>query len=259
MAVLTAIALAAAIGTTVYSFVEADKQRKLQADAERDAEKYMNEARKKLDINYYKALSIKKEPYELERQALAAAGAQSVEAAKEGEIRGIGGTAGRVQMAQNEAQAGIRTAMGKEQSALDAIIQRENSRLRDVNVQLDLEEVAGAQLAQANAWELSQQYKQQGLQGVADVTKQVAAIAPLYSNLSYKRENKPNVKLLAEEFDKTPMAKNGLTLQDWIGSQSDISPQFAGVGEMDNKSLMNYLVGLEPSYVQNLLSQLRQW
>jgi hypothetical protein len=89
------------------------------------------------------ALSVQKEPYELQREAMVAQGAQTVDAAQESE-RGTAAAAGRVQMAQNEAQGGIRTAMGKELTEIDRLKVAEEARLRDLQTQLDLGEVEGA-------------------------------------------------------------------------------------------------------------------
>jgi hypothetical protein len=72
MAVATATALAiggiavSAAGTGM-SFAQANKQKKLQKQAQADAQKAMEEARKKLEVNYYDQLAVQKEPYELER------------------------------------------------------------------------------------------------------------------------------------------------------------------------------------------------
>jgi hypothetical protein len=68
-----AIGTAAAIGlgvtavSTGFSFAQAASQKKEQRKAENEAEKYLSEARKKLDVNFYEQLGIQKEPYELER------------------------------------------------------------------------------------------------------------------------------------------------------------------------------------------------
>jgi hypothetical protein len=107
MAAFTTIAagigLAVTAGTTTMSFVQAGNQKKAQRQAERDADQAMQEARKKLEVNYYDTLSIQKEPYELEREALLSQGAQAIQAGVESE-RGAAATAGRVQMAMNEGQ-----------------------------------------------------------------------------------------------------------------------------------------------------------
>ena len=86
MAAATAIAaagLAISIGTTAASFSQASKQKKAQKRAERDAEKAMQEARGKLDVNFAEQMSVKKEAYDLEREAMNVAGAQATEAGKE--------------------------------------------------------------------------------------------------------------------------------------------------------------------------------
>ena len=187
MAAFTTIAagigLAATAATTTMSFVQAGKQSKSMRNAERDADEAMQQARKKLETNFYSAQSIKKEPYELEREALLAQGAQAIQAGVESE-RGSAATAGRVQLAQQQGQAGIRTAMGQELTALENKQLQEESRLRDVGVQLDLGEVSGAQMAAANAQELQAQSMQQGFQGLTSMAQQVAQFAPLYSKQS---------------------------------------------------------------------------
>lgn len=184
MAALTTIAagvgIAATATTTGMSFAQANKQKKLQREAEADAQKAMAEARKKLDVNYYDQLAIQKEPYELEREAALSAGAQAIQAATEGDVRGAGGAAGRVQMAQNEQQAGIRTSMGKELTDLALLSASEDSRLRDVGVQLDMEEAAGAQLAARDAQEARTAAMQQGMEGLTSAVQQGAQLAPLY-------------------------------------------------------------------------------
>ena len=50
-AILAAASLALSAGTTVVSGVQAAKQRKIMEGAEGEAEKYMEDARDRLDIN----------------------------------------------------------------------------------------------------------------------------------------------------------------------------------------------------------------
>jgi hypothetical protein len=181
MAVTTAavVAITATAATTGMSFAQAGKQRKLMKEAEREADIAMQEARKKLEVNVFDQLSIQKEPYELEREALLSQGAQAIQAGVESE-RGAAATAGRIQMAQQEGQAGIRSAMGQELQGLERLSAQEEGRLRDIGVQLDLEEVAGAQLAAANSQELAAQATQQGMQGVTSMAQQLSSFAPLF-------------------------------------------------------------------------------
>jgi hypothetical protein len=177
--IAAATSLAATAATTTMSFVQAGKQKKAQRQAEKDADEAMANARKKLDVNFYAAQGIQKEPYELEREALLSQGAGAIQAGVESE-RGAAATAGRLQLAQQQGQAAVRSAMGQEMMALENKQLAEESRLRDIGVQLDLGEVEGAQLAAANAERLRAQSIEQGVQGITSFAKQAAAALPLY-------------------------------------------------------------------------------
>jgi len=184
MGVETGLAVAglAATGiTTAQSFINADKQRQLMAKASAEAAKAMADARKKLEVNSYAALGINKEPYELERQALISAGAQAIDAAREGDARGLAATAGRVQMAQNEGQREIASAMGTEMNNLDKLVAQEDSRLKDIGTHLDLSAAQGAQQAAADAQKAAVMAEAQGWQGVGATVTQAAQMVPLFT------------------------------------------------------------------------------
>lgn len=184
MAAFTTIAagvgLVATLGSTGMSFAQAGKQKKLEKEAEKSAGVAMEEAKRALETNYYAGQSIQKEPYELEREALLSQGAQAIEAGVESE-RGAGTIAGRVQLGMNEGQAGIRTAMGKEVTDLESKRLAEESRLRDIGVQLKLGEVEGAKLAARDAAEAKALATAQAMQGVTSAIGQVASFVPLFS------------------------------------------------------------------------------
>lgn len=163
----------------VMSFAQVAEQQKNIQKAQEAAAKFMSEARKKIEVNYMDQLSINKEPYELQREALLSSGAQAIQAAAEGD-RGAAAAAGRVQMAQTEAQGQIRSEMGKELSELERLSAEEESRLRDIGVQLDLGEVEGAQLAMADAEEAKAKSMTQGFQGLTGMATNIAQLVPLY-------------------------------------------------------------------------------
>jgi hypothetical protein len=190
MGVATAVAiggLAVSAASTTMSFVQAGEQKKKQREAEAKAAEAMAEARKKLEINFAKELAIQKEPYELEREAMLAQGALAMQAGVESD-RGAETTAGKLQMAQNQAQAGIRSAMGQELQGIEEKIINEESRLRDVGVQLDLGEVEGAQLAARDAEEASAQAMTEGFQGVASTLQQGLDMVPLFQKTAGDRQ-----------------------------------------------------------------------
>lgn len=166
--------------------MQAGEQKDKQRQAEASAASAMAEARKKLEVNFYDQQAVKKEPYELQREALLSQGAQAIQAGQESD-RGAAVTAGKVQMAQNEAQAGIRTEMGKEMTAIEDKQLAEQSRLRDLGVQLDLGQAEGAQMAAANAEEASTAATAQGIQGLIGTAQQGLNLMPLYF-----KDNKTN-------------------------------------------------------------------
>jgi len=183
MGVATAVAiggLAISAASTAMSFSQASEQKSKQRRAEADAAKAMAEARRRLSINYAEERAIKKEPYELQREAMLSAGAQAIQAGVESE-RGAAATAGKVYMAQNEAQGGIRTAMGQELTEIEKEIIDEQSRLRDLNVQLDLGEVQGAQLAARDAQEAATAAETAGYKGIADTAQMGLNLIPLFA------------------------------------------------------------------------------
>jgi hypothetical protein len=250
MAVVTAavVSTAAIATTTTMSFVNANKQKKLQRQAERDAQEAMDEARKRLEVNYYDQLAVQKEPYELEREALLSAGAQAIQAGVEGQSRGVAPTAGRVVMAQNEAQAGQRTAMGKELTDLAKLSATEESRLRDINVQLDLEEVAGAQMAARDAQEARAAAIAQGMQGVQDMGQMAMQMAPLFpQNIGAQKGALSKMGFTTNEFTKFE-ALGGKTL----GKDEFSSLDFEKIGGMNNAEYRKYIKSLTPKQRQML-------
>jgi len=175
----TALAIATAAGTAGKSFSDSDKQKKLQKQAVADATSAMVSAKKLLEVNTFDKLSIQKEPYELEREANIAAGAQATEAGVESE-RGGAATAGRVLGQQNIAQADTRTAMGKDLQDLALRKATEQSRLRDVNVQLYLSEVEGQQQMAADAAAAQAAATAQGFESITSGVQTGIENASLY-------------------------------------------------------------------------------
>lgn len=234
--IASAASLAATAGSTGMSFIQAGKQRRAQLAAEAKAAQAIEQARKRLSVNVYKGLGIAKEPYELEREALLAAGAQAIEAGRESE-RGAAATAGRVQMAQQEGQAGIRTAMGQEIQGLNEKIATEEGRLLDLGFGLDYQEAAGAQLAARDTAEARSQAITQGMEGITSLGGQLASMAPLYEkSRSVKMGEKIGKELGRNDYyaplDKPMWARSAAEMNDPINPIKVTTPQqyLQGVG-----------------------------
>ena len=164
-----------------FSFAEAGKQNKLAREAQRDAAKALEEARKKLEVNMMKGLSIAKEPYELEREALLQAGASALQAGVEGDPRGAAATAGRVVQAQQQAAAEQRAAMAEEMQNLDLLAAQEEVNLQRQRVGLDIGEVRGQQAMAADARRAAAAATQAGVQGIVDIAMTGLESADLFA------------------------------------------------------------------------------
>ena len=192
---------AVAVGSSAASFAQAGKSKRAQRDAESEAEAMMRTARRRLNVNYMEQLAIKKEPYELQREAMLQAGATALDAAREGDQRGVAATAGRLQQAQNQAQAQTRAAMSKEQQAIEMAVAKEDSRLRDLNVQLDLGEIEGQQRAAADAQRMAAASTQAGISAAGTALQTGLSQIPLYQqNTALQKAALGNTQLTADEF-----------------------------------------------------------
>ncbi len=183
MAAFTTIAaIGSAALSTGMSFAQASKQRKLQQEAEAEAQKAFDEAKKTLDVNYLESLGIAKEPYELERESLLQAGAQALQAGVEGETRGAAATAGRVLMAQQEQAAQQRAAMSREMQQLEQLAAQEESRLQGARAELSLGEAVGQQQRAQQAQEMRQAALGQAVSGLFDIAGTAIGARDLYSD-----------------------------------------------------------------------------
>ncbi len=185
MAAITAIAAGAALASTaagtVGSFVQAGKQRKLRDKAQAKAREAFEEADKMLDVNYMEALSISKEPYERQRDAVAQQAAQAMEIGRESG-RGASATAGRVLAQSQKAGQEISTQQTKDVEAIEQKILAEESRLRDAKANLQLGVAQGAGKAATQAEKMRVANVNAGIEGVGSTLSAAFSedIMPLY-------------------------------------------------------------------------------
>ena len=185
--IAASVAVAAAGTGMAMSFDAAAKAKKKEAQALAEVKNKMSAARKKLETNYMDVLAINKEPFERQREALLSAGAQALEAGIESE-RGGAATAGRLLAAQNEAQGQVRDAQSDRLFDLEAAQAEEDSRLRDIGVQLDLGEVAGAQDAAAASADKAAMMTNEGIQGAVNTVGAIASASQLYGKTPEARQ-----------------------------------------------------------------------
>lgn len=235
-------------GTTAASFIQAGQQKRKQQDFEADAARALADARKKLQVNYAEAMSVNKEPYNQERLAMLSAGAQLAQAAAESR-RGVGAAAGQILASQQGVQQDISNRQGIDMQNIQNAILEEESRLRDVNVGLDMQELAGQQQAAADAKLAAQMATQQGIQGIGNTLGLLINenMIPLYG---FGKKEAPAAPVSA-----TPPASSGSTAQstklvkpEVLSESMFTSPDEAmSVGYTFDSSLGGYVKNPEPS------------
>jgi len=215
--------LAISATTTGISKSQQNKAKKAQGKAERVANEAMLEARKRLDINYQEASSISKDPYTMAIEASLQQGANATQAVKETQ-RGAA-QVGRIQGAQNQMLEAERVGYGQELQAREQRILDEDSRLRDINTQLDMGEIEGAQMAAAAEADNAAMAGQDIVAGVGNFAQQAASMAPLYAGKGYKAKQ--------GAFNQTDFATGA-------GAVNGGADPYAGVGAMNRKEFRKF-------------------
>jgi hypothetical protein len=232
MAAATAIALGAtSVASAGASFKRAMDLERLRREADEAAAKYMEDARKKFSVNFAEQLQVPLEGYEMASDLNRQAVSQNIEALKESGQRAIlGGVAGLQQQAQAGAEQ-LRMAMQQDLYERDKAIAAEESRLRDIQGEIDLGEAAGAQQAAADAQMMKAQSIQSGLGALASGATSLYEGSDLYSQ---SKETK-----LAETFGKGLTVDQKSALSDKFSNLSRGQMKF--LGQQDPNSYSPFL------------------
>jgi hypothetical protein len=241
--------LAITATTTGISMSQKNKAKKAQARAETKANEAMHKARARLDVNYQEARSISKDPYEMAINASLQQGADAVQATRE--TQRASANVGRIQAAQNQMAEGQRVSYGQEMQALEKDILSEESRLRDIQTQLDLGEVSGAQAAAAYQEDMANQHGQDVMEGVSSMAQQGLAMAPLYVGKGAKGQKKAmaGVEFSPEQFSQFGNAAVGM---GGAGGSGFSNMDFSSVGDMSNKQFRQFKGGLTPAQLRQI-------
>ena len=252
---ITGIAgLAISAGTTAASFIQAGKSKRMQQEYEAEADKAMAEARRQLQVNYAKQMSIKKEPYAQERLAMLSQGQQVINAASESDT-GAASAAGQVLMGQQAGQADITNRQATDLQNIENAILEEESRLRDINVDLDMQEVEGQMAAAADMRAQAAQQTQQGMQGIANTAQAGLSMIPLYSqNTAAQKQALSGVNLSSDQFQKTGIAGTaaGGNITGTTGTDGVTNFNLGAVGDLTNRQFRQFKRELTPDQRQML-------
>jgi hypothetical protein len=178
------------------SFSDASKARKRGDAAQRAADKAIEEAKKRVDVNVYEQLSIAKEPYELMREAQLVQGATGMQSGVEGDTRGAAATAGRIQMAQGQQQAAIRAQQSQQMDEINKLVAEEDARRQQQLAGIAMEEAAGAQAAIRDAEEDRANYIAQGVGTLGSIAE---GLSTSYAEGNFGQGNTRRQQRLAKE------------------------------------------------------------
>ena len=174
-----AISLGIGAVSTGFSFVQAKQARDRSEEAQLEANRKMADARGRTGANFYENLAVQQETYNRAYREQQVAARANLQAMQEQGVRGVAGV-GMLQQATQDAMSSVRAAQEKELMDRERLIAQEDSRLRDINIQLDLGEVEGAQLAAASEANAANYALQQGIQGLVDLGVGVAEAQSLF-------------------------------------------------------------------------------
>lgn len=151
VATTTAIAAASSLAGAGLSFARSiEEQRKIR-EANEAAAGYMDDARKQFSVNFAEQLQVPLQGYRMASELNTQAVTQAIEALKESGQRSIiGGVAGLQQQAQANAEQ-LRMSLQQDLYQRDKMVTDEESRLRDIQAEIDITEATGAQQAAADA------------------------------------------------------------------------------------------------------------
>ena len=236
---IAAVTLSA--GTTAASFIQAGKERRKADQYEQDADKALAEARRALQVNYAKQMSVNNEVYGQERLAAQGGVQQFMDAAADADPRGAAAAAGAGLMALQGQQQQTTNRQTNELINIENAILEEDSRLRDINVGLDMQEVEGAQQAAADSRNAAAAAKAQGIQGAANTLQQGLSMVPLYTQ---NRNATKGAIATAQELDPT-----FATGYDPVGGTNKDFRQFkkANPGFASDPRYMRALAGIKPA------------
>ena len=182
-----AIGALAVQGTTaLISLAQAQAAEKKQAGADKIAAEKLKEAYGILDKNVYAAIALPMKQFNIQREALAAQGAQVVEAGRESQ-RGAAATAGSTMAQFNNALRGIQSEAEGQYYDLELAKAQEQARKDDIRTGLKLSEVEGAQAASAMYAEQKGMATQQAISSGIGALGQGLSMVPLFNATPQQR------------------------------------------------------------------------
>jgi len=171
------VAIVSAVATGATAGAASAKAKKAAGEAEKVAKKKVEEAKREIQRMPMQELSLDLQGFKAEQEASQVAAAQSMQAAQEGETRGLAAAAGRTQMADIAQQRAARLDKSTDLQALEQLKAKERQEASDKLYDLNLAEAEGAQVAAAEAEQMSESFKGQAIQSSLQAVQGAANLA----------------------------------------------------------------------------------
>ena len=175
MAAITSavVGIGGGVASSISGFVGAAKQKKAAQAAEKEAKKFIADARRRANQRVYEQLSIPQEAYEMEYEAQLQSDIQALSALQDADSRALIGGVGKVGAQQTQEAAATRTAMADELFNLEKLKADEEAAIKQQNIAID---TAQAQMADQRAYEAEQARQQMIGQGFEGLTTAATAL-----------------------------------------------------------------------------------
>lgn len=166
------------------SIIQGIRARREQREAEAQAERALESAKRTLAVNRMEGLQVPLEAYELAERGLTAQQMQSTQALAEADARSLAAGVGRSQLVAQQGQEEMRQQMAQDIFSRDKMIAQEQSDIDRSLAAISLQEAEGAQRAAAQR----EQMAQQGFTGA--VSGLSSGLQTFYENTQlYGRQN----------------------------------------------------------------------
>tara|TARA_R100001510_G_scaffold57741_1_gene67331 strand:- start:2457 stop:3482 length:1026 start_codon:yes stop_codon:yes gene_type:complete len=206
MGVATSIAVGSAIIGAGLSFNQAANARRAQRKADADAARYLADARKKAEKDYFAGLNVPLDSFEAELENNLQTTTTAIEALQEGDARALAAGVGKVGAQAQQNAEDVRIDMGEQMFALDKM-KAENRD--DINQQLIAMDAAAAQDAAKRAADADAQVAAANTAGINSLTSGLMTglqASPLYGKSKADRE-------LMSALDK-----KGITMAEYVAN-----------------------------------------
>jgi hypothetical protein len=162
------------------SIIQGIKAKRAQREAEARAERALNAAKRKIEVNRMEGLQVPLDAYDLNTQAILASQQQAVQGLRESGQRALQGGIQGSQMAAGQAFEGQRQQMAQDIYRRDQMIAQEQADIDRVLASISLQEAEGAQIAAAQREQMAAQAFSGAIKGLAGAGQTMYEASDLY-------------------------------------------------------------------------------